>query len=272
MAIARLRHDGGTTFPYRYGRQDAAKRSTKSLTNGRYLNYAMLYHDSVAFLISNDLGIPQWMAAHKNNNSDDGTTPDQVAERFNLSRRAASALLVTLCRMGVVNVHKGSGDSVDDIRYVLTPSADLFLARPDEDSYFGPFANTLHSNFMTPEKLLEACRPVEQKDTMSEFLEEDSEEVELNARHFMKHMNAQSFSCAQALSPVLGLDKCDSATTMLDVGGGSAIYSIAAARSNPLVHVIVYELPNIKAITESYIAEAGLSDQIKVEAGRFLYG
>ena len=85
-------------------------------TNGKYLNYSMLYHDSVAFLLSNQLGIPPFIGS--------GTkTPAEVAKEFNLSIRAASALLVTLCRMEVVQVHTDSDESVDDIIYELTPSA-----------------------------------------------------------------------------------------------------------------------------------------------------
>ena len=43
-------------------------------TNGKYLNYAMLHHDSVAFLLSNQLGIPEYIAndtsTTKTNNGD----------------------------------------------------------------------------------------------------------------------------------------------------------------------------------------------------------
>ena len=85
-------------------------------TNGKYLNYSMLYHDSVAFLLSNQLGIPPFIGS-------DSKTPTQVAKEFNLSIRAASALLVTLCRMDVVQIHTDSDESVDDIKYELTPSA-----------------------------------------------------------------------------------------------------------------------------------------------------
>ena len=96
---------------------------SSSVSNGKFLNYAMLYHDSVAFLVSNRLGIPVFMA------SDDfsGKTPTQVAKAFNLSVRSASALLVTLCRMDVVQIQQDSDESVDDIIYELTPAAQTFL-------------------------------------------------------------------------------------------------------------------------------------------------
>lgn len=90
--------------------------TSSALSNGKFLNYSMMYHDSVAFLLSNQLGIPAFMASS-------AKTPTQVAEEFNLSVRAASALLVTLCRMDIVNVHTDNNESVDDIVYELTPSA-----------------------------------------------------------------------------------------------------------------------------------------------------
>lgn len=102
------------SFKHQYYHSSSAK--LQAPTNGKYLNYSMLYHDSVAFLLSNQLGIPTFIGG--------GTkTPTEVAKEFNLSIRAASALLVTLCRMGVVQVHTDSDESVDDIIYELTPSA-----------------------------------------------------------------------------------------------------------------------------------------------------
>ena len=126
------------------------------------------------------------------------------------------------------------------------------------------------SNFTTPETLLECSRPVEKKDLMSEMLEQDDEEVANNARHFMSHMNAQSYCCAEALPGVLGLDTLTDEKTLLDVGGGSAIYTIASVQSNPNnVKGLVFELPAIKPITEEYIEEAGLSNKISVVPGNF---
>ena len=76
-------------------------------TNGPYLDYSMLYFDSIAFLLSNQLGIP----AHVGGDGNSGKTPAQVAARFNLSLRGASALLVTLCRMNVVQIQEDSDES-----------------------------------------------------------------------------------------------------------------------------------------------------------------
>jgi len=236
---------------------------SSDVTNGRFMEYSMLYHDSVAFLVSNQLGIPVFMASEPK-------TPADVAKEFNLSVRAASALLVTLCRMDVVQVVKDSDDSVDDIVYGLTPSAQTFLSNRKDLACVSPFVDTFTTNFITPEALLECSLPAdEKKDIMSEHLEQDDETVANNARHFMAHMNAQSYCCAKALPKALGLDSVNEPKTLLDVGGGSAIYSIEAIQSNPNMNGIVFELPAIKPITEEYIEKAGLSDRVSVSPGDF---
>ena len=241
-----------------------AIRCTSSMpgTNGGFLKYSMMYHDSAAFLLSNQLGLPNQFV-------DGAKTPTQIAEELDLSVRGASALLVTLCRMDVVQVLQDSDESVDDVVYELTPSAREYLSDRNAAACFSPFVDTMTNNFTTPESLLECSRPQEKKDLMTEHLEESDEDIANNARHFMKHMNAQSYCCARALPDAIGLRHADKPTTLLDVGGGSAIYTIEAAKSNPNVKGVVFELPTIKPITEEYVEEASLSDRIKVAPGDF---
>ena len=236
--------------------------SSMSGTNGGFLKYSMMYHDSVAFLLSNQLGLPNQLV-------DGAKTPKKIAKELNLSVRGASALMVTLCRMDVVQVLQDSDESVDDVVYELTPSAREYLSDRNAAACFSPFVDTMTNNFTTPESLLECSRPQEKKDLMTEHLEESDEDIANNARHFMKHMNAQSYCCARALPDAIGLRHADKPTTLLDVGGGSAIYTIEAAKSNPNVKGVVFELPAIKPITEEYIEEVSLSDRIKVAPGDF---
>jgi len=120
-----------------------------------------------------------------------------------------------------------SDDSVDEIAYELTPSAAKFLGDPNSPAYTSPFVQTFSTNFITPQSLLECSRPrvdaTPGKDIMSEHLEESDEDMTNDARHFMKHMNAQSYSCAEAFPLVTGLDSTMQPVRFLDVGGGSGI-------------------------------------------------
>ena len=54
---------------------------------------------------------------------------------------------------------------------------------------------------------------------------------------------------------------------LLDVGGGSAAYSIASAQTSERVHATVLDLPNVLPIAQRHINEAGLTARIETRVG-----
>jgi hypothetical protein len=54
---------------------------------------------------------------------------------------------------------------------------------------------------------------------------------------------------------------------LLDLGGGSAAYSIAFAQTSERLHATVLGLPNVLPIAERHINEAGLAARIETGAG-----
>jgi predicted O-methyltransferase YrrM len=54
---------------------------------------------------------------------------------------------------------------------------------------------------------------------------------------------------------------------MLDLGGGSAGYSIAFARANPSLRAVVLDLPDVVPLAKRYVAEAGLDDRVSARPG-----
>ena len=59
----------------------------------------------------------------------------------------------------------------------------------------------------------------------------------------------------------------DGVKRMLDVGGGSGAYSIAAARASEKLQAEVFDLPTVIPITQGHIKEAGLSDRVTTRTG-----
>jgi predicted O-methyltransferase YrrM len=57
------------------------------------------------------------------------------------------------------------------------------------------------------------------------------------------------------------------ARRMLDVGGGSGVYSIAFARAYPELHADVFDLPPVVELTREYIRAAGLAERIGTRSG-----
>lgn len=242
----------------------AANKEGATLTNGKFMEFSMLHYDSIAFLVFNDLGVAPFMA---NNHA----SPKDVAQHFNLSVRAAAILMATMCRQGILDVAVDNDESLEAVQYVLTEPAKLFLAHPDGKESTVNFVKTWHDNFFTAEALLEASRPPadDEVDKMSQHLKETDEEQRNNARGFMKHMNAQSYSCAQAFPDVLGLGSGEEEITMVDVGGGSGVYTIAAAKANPKLKGLIFDLASVKPVTEEFLEEADMMERIKVVPGDF---
>ena len=54
-------------------------------------------------------------------------------------------------------------------------------------------------------------------------------------------------------------------TRMMDIGGGSGAWCIAACQANPDLRAVVLDLPVVCEVARGYIAEAGLSDRIEAE-------
>ncbi len=54
---------------------------------------------------------------------------------------------------------------------------------------------------------------------------------------------------------------------MLDIGGGSGVYSIAFANANPTLRADILDLPDVKPLALRYITEAGLTDRVSVREG-----
>lgn len=56
---------------------------------------------------------------------------------------------------------------------------------------------------------------------------------------------------------------------LLDLGGGSGAYSIAAVGAYPGLSAVVFDLPPVVEVARDYIAEAGVGDRVTTRAGDF---
>ncbi|NUM62168.1 MAG: methyltransferase domain-containing protein [Ignavibacteriaceae bacterium] len=57
---------------------------------------------------------------------------------------------------------------------------------------------------------------------------------------------------------------------MLDVGGGSAAFSMEIVKKNPSISAVVLDLPYVIPLTKKYVSGAGLSDKFNFIEGDYL--
>lgn len=85
-------------------------------------------------------------------------------------------------------------------------------------------------------------------------------------RPFIAAMNERAKTQAPA---VAGLFDLSGVRRLLDVGGGSGIFSIAFARTADHLRATVFDLPEVVRLTEQYIQDEGLTGRIDTVAGDY---
>lgn len=87
------------------------------------------------------------------------------------------------------------------------------------------------------------------------------------ANTFIAAMDRNARERSQAVVNTVG---AEGIRRILDLGGGSAAYSIAFARANSGVTAEVLDLADVIPLTQEYIRRAGLTDRIHARAGDML--
>jgi hypothetical protein len=189
-----------------------------------------------------------------------GTTTQGLCEHFGIAARPADVLL-TLCRAN----NFITTDAAD--RHELTQLAKEHLVK-GSPWYLGPYYEPIRNTPITEayRKVLSTGKPANWQaredggDWHESMMSEDF------ARGFTDLMNCRGLSFGQILAeniaPLLG-----SHTRLLDIGGGSGIYSSTLVGAHGQLSGIVLEQAPVDAICREEIAKRGLSDRIEVISG-----
>jgi hypothetical protein len=93
---------------------------------------------------------------------------------------------------------------------------------------------------------------------------ESAMEREATARRFTLALAGRAKNVAPVLAEKLPLDgvRC-----LLDIGGGTGIYSIALLRQHPQLRAIVLDGPEVLKVTQEFAREYGVADRLSYVAG-----
>jgi (2Fe-2S) ferredoxin/SAM-dependent methyltransferase len=178
-----------------------------------------------------------------------GASADVVAERIQASRRGVEALLHALVALKLLRKENGI--------FRNTPLSARFLADDSPDSARKALLHTANlwprwSNLTASVRTGAPAQKTGDGDWVNTFITA----MDRNARER-----------SQAVVKTVGIEGI---RRILDLGGGSAAYSIAFARANPGVTVEVLDLADVIPLTQEYIRRAGLTDRIQARAGDML--
>jgi len=177
-------------------------------------------------------------------------TAAEVANRVHADPRATEMLLNALVAMGLLSKHEGT--------FRNTPVAKRYFVPGSRDDARTATLHTAHiwRRWSTLTECVRAGTSVSDQ--------EISERGEEWTRAFIAAMHRNAAERAPLVVQAVGVE---SVHRMLDVGGGSAAYSIAFARASAELQAELVDLPAVLPIAQSHIQDAGLASRIRTRAG-----
>jgi len=175
----------------------------------------------------------------------------EVASRKGLDEHATARLLDSLVTFGLLSKDRG--------RYGLT-QAGACLSADNERSILPMLhhMNHLWSNWShLTQTVIQGDNPEREPITA---LSPERREAFIRAMHVVGRDLA--FEVAEVFGPT-------SKRRLLDIGGGSGIYSIAFLRHNPHLHSVLFDLPGVIPLAEEHIRAEGLEDRVELVPGDF---
>ncbi|MGE0681170.1 MAG: methyltransferase [Candidatus Binatia bacterium] len=185
----------------------------------------------------------------------DPTTAAEVAAQTGLPVRGVERVLNACAALGFV--------SKEGERYRNSPLADAFLVK-GKPGYVGNMIRQTNDRFSAWIKMPEAIKtdkPVLPL-TGAELFNAPAEVLD-NYVHGLFDLGK---GLASRIASLVDLSSCQ---TLLDVAGGSGVYSILLCRQFPQLQSIVFDLPPILERTRKIIEREGMSERVGVREGNY---
>ena len=187
-----------------------------------------------------------------------GATVPEVASMLGLPERPARILLTALTAMGLLVKRTA--------RFRNGPVAARYLVE-GRPGFYGDFVRMmdlrLYDAYRHLERALREDRSVTSDPALGDVFQAMTRDP-ATTRMFTSAMHAAGTYWGEQLAKAVDFSRD---RLLLDVGGGSAVYSIAIAKRHRRLRAIVLDLPAVLGIARERIGEAGLESRIETRAG-----
>lgn len=189
---------------------------------------------------------------------------DELRQQLRLESRPAIVLITALRAMGLIRENGEQQLQLTALaREHLTPGSPF-----DVGDYIGLAATS--PGVLEMVERLRTNRPAGADDEQSgaAFIYRDGiksamEHTE-SARHFTMALAGRAKNVAPVLAQRISLDGVE---RLLDVGGGTGIYSIALLQRHPSLRAIVFDRPEVLRVAEEMARDYGVADRLECIAG-----
>jgi 2-polyprenyl-3-methyl-5-hydroxy-6-metoxy-1,4-benzoquinol methylase len=179
-------------------------------------------------------------------------TSEEVSKKINTDLRATDRLMNALCAIGILKKVKGKFYNNDLSSKYLVEGKPEFMG------------NLYHTNHLwnTWSYLTDSV-----KKGSSFKGDQNKKEKDNWVEAFIGAMHYRGVNQGKILSMMIDLSNVK---RMLDVGGGSAAFSMEIVKKNPSIKAVVLDLPHVIPLTKKYVSEAGLLNNFGFVEGDYL--
>ncbi|PLX02862.1 MAG: hypothetical protein C0594_11505 [Marinilabiliales bacterium] len=177
---------------------------------------------------------------------------DQLVKESGLNQRALRILLDALVSLNYLKKEKDA--------YANTEDSQQFLSRHSQE-YISGFGHTsqMWKSWSWLTEVVKLGPQVKNSDLKSK----DTKWLESFIEAMDNRATKQSGLTVEAI-------RKEDVSHILDIGGGSAAFSIEFLKKYPKASAVVFDLPNVLPITEKYIQAAGMGNRISCLKGDYL--
>lgn len=220
---------------------------------GYILDLASSYCKSKVLFVAAELDIFSVMSRTKKN-------AQEIAQRLGLEKRPAEMLLNACVALGLL-------EKKDDL-FFNSSTAEMFLIK-NKPLFIGKTFNVFDKRwYKLWDRLKEAVetnKPQAYKEGEGDLFEEVVKNKK-EMHNYFEGLHALAYWPASSLAQIFDFTPYNH---LLDVGGGSGAYSIAAVKRHQHLRATILDLPPVCKISEDFITKEKLSDRIKTFPGNF---
>ncbi len=221
--------------------------SAQEISNpGQLMEIVNGFRASRVILTAHELGLFNHLKGKR-------ATSAEVARLLGTHPRATDRLMNALTTIGLLSKSEGIFTNTGFSEQYLVSGSPRYMGGLDH-------ALNLWQTWSTLTPSIAAGTSVVVKDSIG-----DSSEQWCEA--FIAAMHSRAANQVKEVAAAIDLPRKGK---ILDVGGGSGIFSFAFLHASPELTAVVFDLPNIVPITDRYIKEAGLDNCVSTLAGDYL--
>jgi predicted O-methyltransferase YrrM len=188
-------------------------------------------------------------------------TFDRLRSALGLEQRPAMVLITALRAMGMLVQEDDLLVLTDLAREHLVPRGDF-----DVGDYISLAAQSPGVIGMV--ELLKSNQPLGSDGGGTAFIFRDGVESAMEAEQSARHLTLALAGRAKNVAPPLAdAVSMESSRLLLDVGGGTGIYSFALLQKNPQLRAIVFDRPEVLKVAEEMGAQYGVLDRTELVSG-----